>query len=96
MAKRIQLLLRCIIPRLESGTVTQEVVVAPCEKGRHRVGQAYGITRTNSMPFSVQLHNLVNVQTICQPTLHIPILTPKMGGASGTLNHSESFEPLNF
>ncbi|CAL1145970.1 unnamed protein product [Cladocopium goreaui] len=34
MAKRIQLLLRCIIPRLESGTVTQEVVVAPCEKGR--------------------------------------------------------------
>lgn len=34
MAKRVQLLLRCIIPRVENGTVTQEVVVAPCEKGR--------------------------------------------------------------
>lgn len=34
MAKRIQLFLCCIIPRLENGTVIQEVVVAPCEKGR--------------------------------------------------------------
>ena len=52
MAKRIQLLLRCIIPSLENGTLTQDVVVAPCEKGRHRVGQSYGLKRPNSAVFS--------------------------------------------
>ena len=34
MAEQVHLILRCSVPRLENGQVTQDVVLASCEKGR--------------------------------------------------------------